>query len=79
MIIREADANFSRTRLEDMFLLVEVDFIVMYEDIHYQFTCSGTYDNGQIEFMNIVNPMVGQEYLAWILQLSDALSTYNPG
>ena len=59
MIIREADANFSRTRLEDMFLLVEVDIIVMYEDIHYQFTCSGTYDNGQIEFMNIVNPMVG--------------------
>lgn len=79
VFIREADANFSRTRLEDMFLLVEVDFIVMYEDIHYQFTCSGTYDNGQIEFMNIVNPMVGQEYPAWILQLSDALSTYNPG
>lgn len=79
VIIREANAKFSRTRLEDMFLLVEVDFIVMYEDISYQFTCSGTYNDGQIEFMNIVNPSFGQEYPTWMLQLSHALSTYNPG
>ncbi len=79
VILREASAKFSRTRLEDMFLLVEVDFIVMYEEINYQFTCSGTYNNGQIEFMNIVNPSFGQDYPTWMLQLSDALSTYNPG
>lgn len=79
VIIREANAKFFRTRLEDMFLLVEVDFIVMHEDINYQFTCSGAYNNGKIEFMNIVNPSFGQDYPTWILQLNNALSTYNPG
>lgn len=73
------DAKFSRTRLDDMFLIVEVDFIVLYQDIKYQFTCKGTYRNGKVEFMNIVPTGVGKEYPEWILQLSDALSTYNPG
>ncbi|WP_367926287.1 hypothetical protein [uncultured Ruthenibacterium sp.] len=77
--IRKAEAKFWRTRLDDMFLLLEVDFIVIYQDIKYQFTCSGTYRNGKVEFMNIVNPGWGQEYPEWILQLNDALSTYDPG
>ncbi len=77
--IWEAEAKFLRTRLDDMFLRLEVELVVMYKDIKYQFTCNGTYRNGKVEFMNIVNPSVGQDYPEWILQLSDALSTYDPG
>lgn len=79
VIIQEADAKFSQTRLEDMFLLIEVDFIVMHEDIKYKFTCSGTYKNGKVEFMNMVTPSLEKDYPIWILQLGDALATYNPG
>lgn len=79
VLIQEANAKFLRTRLEDMFLLVEVDFIVIYKDVHYLFTCAGTYRNGKVEFANIVTPASEQDCPTWILQLSDALSTYNPG
>lgn len=79
VMIQKAEAKFSRTRLEDMFLLIEVDFIVMHEEIKYQFTCSGTYRNGKVEFMNIVSTSLEHDYPTWILQLNDALSTYDPG
>ena len=77
--IWNAKAKFFQTRLDDMFLNLEVELIVLHEDIKYQFNCSGTYRNGKVELMNIVNPSVGQDYPAWILQLNDALSTYYPG
>lgn len=77
--IWNAKAKFFQTRLDDMFLNLEVELIVLHEDIKYQFNCSGTYRNGKVELMNIVNPSVGQDYHAWILQLNDALSTYYPG
>lgn len=79
VMIQKAEAKFSRTRLEDMFLLIEVDFIVMHEEIKYQFTCSGTYRDGKVEFMNIVSTSLKHDYPTWILQLNDALSTYDPG
>lgn len=77
--IWKAEAKFLRTRLENMFLRLEVEMIVMYEGIKYQFTCHGTYRNGKVEFMDIVNPSVEQAYPMWMLQLNDALSTYDPG
>lgn len=77
--IWNAKAKFFQTRLDDMFLNLEVELIVLHEDIKYQFNCSGTYRNGKVELMNIVNPSVGQDYHAWILQLNDALPTYYPG
>jgi transcriptional regulator with XRE-family HTH domain len=77
--ILDAEAKFFRTRLDDMFLWLEMDLTVMYTDIRYQFTCAGTYRNGKVEFMNIVSPSVGRDYPQWILQLNDALSTYDPG
>ncbi len=77
--IWKAQAKFSQTRLDYMFLRLEVELIVLFEDIKYQFTCNGTYRNGKVEFMNIVNPSLEQNYPQWILQLSNALSTYNPG
>lgn len=77
--IRNAEAKFFQTRLDDMFLWLEIELVVRHEGIQYQFTCNGTYRNGKVELMNIVSPSVGQDYPAWILQLNDALSTYNPG
>ena len=77
--IWEAEAKFSRTRLEDMFLRLEVDLVVMYQDIKYQFTCGGTYRNGKVEFMNIVSHSLEENCPVWMVQLNDALSTYDPG
>ena len=77
--IWEAEAKFFRTRLEDMFLRIEVELIVMHGGIRYQFVCNGTYRNGKVEFMNIVNPSLEHEYPEWMLQLNDVLSTYDPG
>lgn len=36
-------------------------------------------EEGKVEFMELVNTGSGQQYLPWMLQLSDALSTYDPG
>lgn len=77
--IRNVKANFFQTRLDDMFLWLEIDLVVLHEGIRYQFTCNGTYRDGKVELMNIVSPSLGQDYPAWILQLNDALSTYDPG
>ena len=77
--IWKAEAKFMRTRLENMFLRLEVELIVMREGIKYQFTCNGTYRNGKVEFMNMVNPGLEQDCPVWMLQLNDALSTYDPG
>ena len=70
--IWKAEANFWQTRLDDMFLRLEVE-------LEYQFTCQGTYREGKVELMGLVSPRVGQSYPHWVLQLSDALATYDPG
>ena len=77
--IRKAEAKFFRTRLDDMFLWLEIDLTVSYENIKYQFTCNGTYRDGKVEFMPIVSLGSEWDYPPWIMQLSDALSTYDPG
>ncbi len=77
--ILQADTKLSRTRLEDMFLILEVDFIVEYKDIQYKFTARGTRRNGKIELMNIVAEDLNKDYPQWMLELSETLSTYNPG
>ena len=77
--IWKAEANFWQTRLDDMFLRLEVELVVLYEDLKYQFTCQGTYREGKVELMGLVSPRVGQSYPHWVLQLSDALATYDPG
>ena len=41
--------------------------------------CQASYRKGKVEFMGLVSPMVGQSYPDWVLQLSDALATYDPG
>lgn len=77
--IWRAKAIWSRTRLDDMFLRLEVELIVTRAGIQYRFTCPGTYRNGKVEFMQIVSPSQEQPYPDWILALSDALCTYDPG
>lgn len=79
VIIRRAEANCWQTRLDDMFLWLEVDLYVEYQGITCRFECRGTYREGKVEFMELVNTGSGQEYLPWMLQLNDALSTYDPG
>lgn len=79
MEICNAKANFWQTRLDDGFLWLEVDLLVQYDGLQYQFVCKGTYRKGKVELMSIISPNVGQTYPDWILELSDALGTYNPG
>ncbi len=79
MEIRSAKANFWQTRLDDGFLWLEVDLLVRYDGLQYQFVCKGTYREGKVELMSIISPNVGQTYPDWVLELSDALGTYNPG
>lgn len=79
MEIRSAKANFWQTRLDDGFLWLEVDLLVRYDGLQYQFVCKGTYREEKVELMSIISPSVEQTYPDWILELSDALGTYNPG
>lgn len=79
MEIRSAKANFWQTRLDDGFLWLEMDLLVWYDGLQYQFICKGTYREGKVELMDILSPSVGETYPVWVLELSDALGTYNPG
>ncbi len=79
VVILKADTKPGRTRMEDLFLIVEMDFIVRHRDINYRFTANGTYRNGKIELMSIVAEDLDKNYPRWMIQLSDTLSTYNPG
>ena len=79
VVIRNAKAGFSRTRLDDMFLFTELELTVQQEGITYLFTCQGTWRNGKVEWMQIYVPSVGYDGPAWLPQLSEALATYDPG
>ena len=62
-----------------MFLWLEVDLFVEYQGITCRFDCRGTFREGKVELMELVSPAQDQQYLSWMLQLSDALATYDPG
>ena len=79
VVIRNAEASFSRTRLDDMFLFTELELTVQQESITYLLTCQGTWRNGKVEWMQIYVPSVGYDGPAWLPQLSEALATYDPG
>ena len=79
VVIRNAEASFSRTRLDDMFLFTELEPTVQQESITYLLTCQGTWRNGKVEWMQIYVPSVGYDGPAWLPQLSEALATYDPG
>ena len=79
VVIRNAEASFSRTRLDDMFLFTEQELTVQQESITYLLTCQGTWRNGKVEWMQIYVPSVGYDGPAWLPQLSEALATYDPG
>lgn len=79
VVIRNAEASFSRTRLDDMFLFTELELTVQQESITYLLTCQGTLRNGKVEWMQIYVPSVGYDGPAWLPQLSEALATYDPG
>lgn len=79
VVIRNAEASFSRTRLDDMFLFTELELTVQQEGITYLFTCQGTWRNGKVEWMQIYVPSVGYDGPEWLPQLSEALATYEPG
>ncbi len=83
VLLTEATALLSRIRLEDRFLILEIDLLVQHRDsdyaMGYMFTCTGTYREGKVELMGIVSPNVGQEFPAWVLTLNNVLSTYTPG
>ena len=79
VVIRNAKAGFSRTRLDDMFLFTELELTVQQESITYLLTCQGTWRNGKVEWMQIYVPSVGYDGPAWLPQLSEALATYDPG
>ncbi len=80
VLILDAKVKPFSVKLEDMFLLFEMEFTVAYKDIKYLLNCSGTYRHGKIELMSIVSPYVGQEYPEWVLELSEVFAnTYDPG
>lgn len=79
VVIRNAEASFSRTRLDDMFLFTELELTVQQEGITYLFTCQGTWRNGKVEWMQIYVPSVGYDGPEWLPQLSETLATYDPG
>lgn len=79
VVIRNAEASFSRTRLDDMFLFTELELTVQQESLTYLLTCQGTWRNGKVEWMQIYVPGVGYDGPAWLPQLSEALATYDPG
>lgn len=79
VVIRNARARLSRTRLDDMFLFTELELTVEQEHITYLFTCQGTWRNGKMEWMQIYVPSVGYDGPAWLPQLSEAIATYDPG
>ncbi len=79
VVIRDARADFGRTRLDDMFLFTEMELTVWQDELTYLFTCQGTWRNGKMEWMQIYVPSVGYDGPAWLPQLSEAIATYNPG
>ena len=79
VVIRNARARLSRTRLDDMFLFTELELTVEQEQITYLFTCQGTWRNGKVEWMQIYVPSVGYDGPAWLPQLSEAIASYDPG
>ena len=79
VVIRDAKASFSRTRLDDMFLFTELELTVEQENITYLLNCQGTWRNGKVEWMQIYVPSVGYDGPAWLPQLSEALATCDPG
>lgn len=79
VVIRNARARLSRTRLDDRFLFTELELTVEQEHITYLFTCQGTWRNGKMEWMQIYVPSVGYDGPAWLPQLSEAIATYDPG
>lgn len=79
VVIRNAEASFSRTRLDDMFLFTELELTVQQESITYLLTCQGAWRNGKVEWMQIYVPSVGYDGPEWLPQLSEALATYDPG
>ena len=62
VVIRDARARLSRTRLDDMFLFTELELTVEQEHITYLFTCQGTWRNGKVEWMQIYVPSVVLEF-----------------
>lgn len=79
VLIRDARASFSRTRLDDMFLFTELELTVRQGQLTYLLTCRGTWRNGKVELMEICAPDAQYDGPAWLPQLSEALSTYDPG
>ena len=79
VVIRDAKARLSRTRLDDMFLFTELELTWEQEHITYLFTCQGTWRNGKVEWMQIYVPSTGYDGPAWLPQLSEAIATYNHG
>ena len=79
VLIRDARASFSRTRLDDMFLFTELELTVWQGQLTYLLTCRGTWRNGKVELMEICAPDAQYDGPAWLPQLSEALSTYDPG
>ncbi len=79
VVIRDARARLSRTRLDDMFLFTELELTVQQDHITYLFTCQGPWRKGQVEWMKFCVPRVGNVGPAWLPQLSEAIATYEPG
>ena len=79
VVIRDARADFGRTRLDDMFLFTEMKLTVWQDGLTYLFTCQGTWRDGKVEWMEIYAPSVGYDGPDWIPRLSQALATYDPG
>ena len=79
VVIRDARADFGRTRLDDMFLFTEMELTVWQDELTYLFTCQGTWRDGKVEWMEIYAPSEGYDGPDWIPQLSGALATYDPG
>lgn len=79
IIIEDYEVDFLKVHLDDMFLFLEIEFEVSYNGLTYRFTCPGTYRNGKIEIMNILSGNVWDDAPKWVLDLQDALYSYNPG
>jgi len=80
VVICDYIIDWSRIRLDDMFLFLEMELIVEYENLTYLLLCTGTYQNGKISFMHIYPKSSWSiEVPLWMNELNDVLCTYNPG
>ena len=76
VVITDYNCLFQDVRLEDGYLLVEVDYYILYENQRYQIRASGTYQDGKIGFQQIFAGGIWEDMPEAMQRIQDALCNY---